>query len=153
MAAQYTRYAQRGPNFGVDLNALAVQACKNLAAKAERRRQIAQSGQREMAGETVDSLVVVQEAAPPLEWDPFRVPRVKWSTTGSVPHGLEQLTVYGTVQDAERNGWTLHELMKRRLHRAYKDALVAAKVCDNETAKRWARESKVHVADLGLVTQ
>lgn len=150
MKPTYVPYAKRrGLHYGVDLNQLAVQACKSIAARKAAQRQALESGQREHSWDVADSLVVAQESAPALPNDPLRVPRTKWSTI-SMPAGMAQLTVYGSLPEAELNRWTLHELLTRRLHRAYRDALVAGKLCDGETANRRARETKVHVADIDL---
>lgn len=151
-ARPYIPYLKRrGLHYGVDLNALARKACESLAAKDAARKRALESGVREHQWDVADSLVVAQEAADPHPHDPLRIPRTRWRTI-TMPHGLSALTVFGSLPEATANGWTLHELLTRRLHRAYCDALIAAKVCDVQTAKRRARETKVHVADVGLST-
>lgn len=149
MTARHIPYLQRGPNFGVDLNALAVEACKRIDAKNKARRQALESGVREHQWELADSLAVAQEAAEPLPNDPLRAPRTRWRTI-STPDGIPELVVLGSLPEAEANKWTLHELMTRRMRRAYRDALVGLKIMDSASANKRAMATKVHVVDVGL---
>jgi hypothetical protein len=135
-------------HLGVDLNALAVKACKSLADKEAAKRRALESGVREYQWDLKVSLAVAQESAPPLPNDPLRAPRTKWATL-STPDGIPTLTAYGSLPEAQANGWTLHELMLRRMRRAYRDALVGQKV-EWQEANRRAREVEIFVADLGI---
>lgn len=148
--AAYVPYLKRrGMHYGVDLNAIAVKACKSLAERDRARKRALESGVQEHQWQLADSLVVAQEAADPMPNDPLRIPRTRW-TTISMPEGLPQLVVFGSLPEATANKWTLHELLTRRLHRAYRDALINAKVCGYDEACQRARAAKVHVADVDL---
>jgi len=71
---------------------------------------------------------------------------IEWETL-ALPHNLETIRVRGTKREAVANGWTLHELLKRRLHRVLRNRLAQARIFNPEEAARRAKLCEVYVAD------
>lgn len=131
-----------------DVNQLVKPAIEKMQEGLQARRQVILSGHgAELEAE--DSLAVAQTAAPAKAGDPFNSPQTCWKTI-SMPYGLPLITVYGDPQAAARNKWSLHELMTRRMRKAYLEALVRGKICRVEDAKRRAMRCAVHVVDIDL---
>lgn len=96
-------------------------------------------------------LSVVQETLEPYPHDPLRMPVTGWKTLAQ-PFGIEEpLYACGNAAEARANGWTLHELLMRRLHRALRNELLKQKVPPEE-ANRVARQCPVYVAEGAVVT-
>lgn len=119
-----------------DVNALAVRAARKMSAELATARARA-AGDIAPRPAPPDQLAVAQRSIGD---------RMVWTTMGSLPHGLEAIRVRGDRESARRNGWTIRELMVRRLHRAYCDALVAGRVCRPEEARTRARAAVVSIA-------
>lgn len=132
-----------------DVNAMMVRVARQIAADRAAARQREASGDLS-ATEWLerDQLAVLQTELAPAAGDPLREPRVQWETL-NMPFGLAAIRVHGTHSDALRNKWSLRELLTRRLHRAYRDALIAGKIMHAEQAAQRARQAQVYVAELG----
>jgi hypothetical protein len=133
-----------------DVNAMMVKVARQMAEdRAEARRKLA-SGQVAYDYKTRDQIAVMQTPAPAREFDPLREPRTRWTTMGSLPFGLEPLTVEGCPGEAAANGWDLRTLLTRRLHRAYRNALTAGKILKIAEAAARAKQAEIYVASMGI---
>lgn len=131
-----------------DVNQLVKPAIEKMQEGLQARRQVVLSGHGGDL-EVEDSLAVAQTMAPAKAGDPFNSPQTSWKTI-SMPYGLPLITVYGDPNAAARNKWSLHELMVRRMRKAYCVALIKGKICHVEDAKRRAMRCAVHVVDVEL---
>lgn len=130
-----------------DVNAMMVRFAKSMSDdRAEARQRMASGGDATHRYDEVDQIAVIERKLPPLLNDPFKEPRVMWETL-NLPFGLDQIKVISTHSDASRNGWSMREIMTRRLHRAYRDALINGKVMGYELAARRARHAQIYVAE------
>ena len=77
----------------------------------------------------------------------MREPCTEWEAL-SQPYGIETLVVRGNMTEARANKWDLRELLKRRMHRALRNALVQQNV-DKREANRLAMQSEIYVAVAG----
>lgn len=132
-----------------DVNQLVKPAIEKMAEGIQQRRQVILSGHAAEL-EAEDSLAVAQTSAPAKAGDLFNSHQTCWKTI-SMPYGLPLITVYGDPNAAARNRWSLHELMVRRMRKAYCTALVKGKICRVEDAKRRAVRCAVHVVDVDVV--
>lgn len=131
-----------------DINQLVRPAIEKMQEGIQQRRQVELSGHASDL-ECADSLAIAQTSAPARAGDPFNSPQTCWKTI-SMPYGLPPITVYGDPNAAARNRWSLHELMVRRMRKAFCTALVNGKICHVEDAKRRAMRCAVHVVDVDL---
>lgn len=131
-----------------DVNQLVKPAIEKMAEGLDHKRRVELSGNASDL-EVEDSLAVAQTLAPAKAGDPFNSPQTSWETI-SMPYGLPLITVYGDPNAAARNKWSLHELMVRRMRKAYCVALIKGKICHVEDAKRRAMRCAVHVVDVEL---
>lgn len=122
-----------------DLGAMARKLASNLSAERKKREAAELSGYKRAEWDTPPTIAVMQRVEANMI--------VSWETM-AMPHGLPLLTVRGTVDDARRNGWTLHELLTRRLHRAIRDALIKARIFNPAEAASRAMKCKVYVAEM-----
>lgn len=133
---------------GVDLNVMFRAAAQRLSEQAAERRRIEQSGVSSHSYDEHDNLAVLQESAPAHPLDPLRAPRTLWRTLGSLPFNLPgDLVVAAGPTEAAKNGCTLRDLLERRLHRAYRNALVRYNAMDLQTANARARRALVYIAE------
>jgi len=134
-----------------DVNAMMVKVARQMSEdRAEARRKLA-SGQTDYSYDTRDQIAVMQTAAPARDFDPLREPRTRWTTIGTLPFGLEPLTVEASPSEAAANGWDMRQLLTRRLHRAYRNALTAGKIMKIGEASARAKQAEIYVASMGLV--
>jgi hypothetical protein len=131
-----------------DINAMGVRLAKAMAADRDEARKRAASGQTSYAYDARDQLAVMQTNAPPRDFDPLREPRVRWTTLGDMPFGLEPLVVEGSASEAAANKWDLRTLLTRRLHRAYRNALTAGKIMNVADASARAKRADVYIATM-----
>ena len=117
-----------------DVNALAVRAAQQIVADRDAAR--ARDGHGTTWDE-VDSIAVMEKRLPS---------GIMWETL-NMPFGLPVVRVYGDEAAAQRNGWSLRELMTRRLHRAYRDALTQGRIMRDADAAKRARSAQVYVAE------
>ena len=116
---------------------------------AKRRREL--SGDEAHAWDTAPTIAVLQRVVHvPQRVHPLLDAQdevaIEWETL-SLPHDLDTIRVRGTRREAERNGWPIRELLARRLHRALRNAMVAAKICSGQAANERAKRCAVVVAD------
>ena len=124
---------------------------QQLVADRDAIRQREASGADRPAADVRDVVTVVQKPDVPYAHDPAMVPRVRWETTGTMPHGLPDLTVTCSEPEAARNRQSLRALLERRMRSAYRQALLAAQRMPKEEALRRALRLEVHVADVSLI--
>jgi hypothetical protein len=118
---------------------------------ALRQRELSGAARADADADVRDVVTVVQKPEPPYPHDPFQEPRIRWETTGTMPHGLPQQVVTCSQSEALRNKQSLRALLERRLRSAYRQALLAAQRMPQEEALRRALRLEVHVADVSLV--
>lgn len=124
---------------------------QQLVADRDALRQREASGADRATADVRDVVTVVQKPEPPYPHDPFQEPRIRWETTGTMPHGLPQQVVTCSQSEALRNKQSLRALLERRLRSAYRQALLAAQRMPQDEALRRALRLEVHVADVSLI--
>lgn len=127
-----------------DIAALSRNAAREFAAKRDLLRRMDEvDGPAE---ERAESIAVLQRTvAPAGALEPY----VEWEAINE-PYRCKLPSVRGCLTDAQRNRWSIQELLTRRIRRALRDALEANKVASGRAAARIAMRTQVHVADLTL---
>lgn len=137
-----------------DIGAIA-RKCAIKAAKEN-----AKARGRELSGDVVEAvrgnpptLTVSQRDEPPYPNDPNRCPCVSWELLGTpfdIPSDVK-VVVVGNRLEAEANNFTLHELLKRRMQKEMRNALMSLHRMPIREASKIAMRCPVYVAE-GLVS-
>ena len=134
-----------------DIGQLARRAARQMIQNKKLRQQQELSGGLKQAMQgNPPTLTVLQESLPPYPTDPLRQPCVGWKTLAQ-PFGIETpLYAVGNASEAKANGWTLHELLTRRMHRALRNELLRQRVPGRE-ANTVARSCPIYVAEGSVI--
>jgi hypothetical protein len=123
------------------------------AAAREMIERKEQARRRELSGDVratvavnAPTIAVKQSALPPDAWG-----QTVWEWRSlAQPWDLPELVVTGTKREADLNGWTVGELLTRRLHRRVRNLLVATQTVDKIEANRVAKLCQVYVAESSM---
>lgn len=127
-----------------DIAALSRNAAREFAAKRDLMRRMDEvDGPAE---ERSESIAVLQRTVAP---DGAAEPYVEWEAINE-PYRCRIPKVRACLSDAQRNGWSIRELLTRRIRRALLQELEANKIASGKVAMRIAMRTPVHVADLTL---
>ena len=132
-----------------DVNAMMRKVAQQISAdRAEARKRRASGDDTAHNYDQRDQIAVMQTVIGPRVGDPLREPRTRWETMGEMPFGLQPIVVIGSQSEALANKWTLKQLLTRRLHRAYRNALEGGKIMPTHEANARAKRADIYVASM-----
>lgn len=122
---------------GVDLADVARQYANHLVAQRDMARQM--EGREDHVYDTSDTIYCLERK---LDDEPT----YQWESV-SMPYGLPPISVTCSLRDATRNSESMDALLRRRMRRAFREALYAADVIPADQVDRRGLQLQVVVMD------